>query len=134
MASISWAAAMSATSLLCIGLGALFYAALGLAALAMPNRLLLSFGIKVEKRDSRNEIRAVYGGLPLAFTALLCVAMVMPLLANGILLAVSTATLGMVAGRILSLLLDRGMGFMPMLFTAIELIVALLIGAPIYGS
>jgi Domain of unknown function (DUF4345) len=132
MAGFSNTTTMTTTSLLCIGLGVLFYAALGLAALAIPNRILLSVGIAVVKQDSRNEIRAVYGGLPLAFASLLCVAIVMPHLASGILLTISMATLGMAAGRLLSLFLDRGMGTIPMLFAAIELIVASLIGAPIY--
>jgi Domain of unknown function (DUF4345) len=132
MAGFSRSTTMTTTDLLCVGLGVLFYTALGLAALTIPNRILLNVGITVVKRDSRNEIRAVYGGLPLAFASMLCVAIVMPHLANGILLTVSMATLGMAIGRLLSLLLDRGMGTIPTLFTAIELIVAVLIGAPLY--
>jgi Domain of unknown function (DUF4345) len=119
-------------SLLCIGLGALMYLALGIAALVMPARILRGFGITVAGRDGRNEIRAVYGGFPLAVAGLLCATMVVPHLANGILLAVSVATLGMAAGRIFSALLDRGMGTLPMLLTAVEVIAAALIAAPIY--
>ncbi len=110
------------------------YFALGVAALVMPTRILHGFGITVAGCDGRNEIRAVYGGFPLSVAGLLCAAMVMPHVANGILMAVSVATLGMATGRLLSALLDRRMGKLPMISTIVEILAAALIAAPLYHS
>jgi hypothetical protein len=119
-------------SLICVGLGALLYLALGVFALVMPTRLLRAFGIKVAGVDACNEIRAVYGGLPLAFAGLLCMAMAAPHRAEGIALSVSVATLGMVAGRICSALIDRGMSKIALAAAAAELLAAALIATPLY--
>ncbi len=89
--------------IMCIGIAAVMYLALGVMALAVPMQLQLQLlrgvGITVVGRAGRSEIRAVYGGFPLA-----------------------VVTLGMPAGRIFSALLDRGIGELPMVFTVIELI------------
>jgi Domain of unknown function (DUF4345) len=118
--------------MMCIGIAAVMYLALGVMALAMPMQLLRGVGITVVGRAGRSEIRAVYGGFPLAVVGLLCATFAMPTVANGILLALAVVTLGMPAGRIFSALLDRGIGKLPMVFTVIELIAATLIAAPIY--
>jgi Domain of unknown function (DUF4345) len=115
-----------------IGIAALMYFALGVTALAMPMRLLRGVGITVVGRAGRNEIRAVYGGFPLAVAGLLCASFAMPTVANGMLLALAVATLGMAVGRIISALLDRGIGKLPMVFAVMEMVVAGLIAAPIY--
>ena len=51
-------------------LAGLFYLALGLTALARPANLLAGFGVAAEGVDPRNEVRAVYGGFPLAVAGL----------------------------------------------------------------
>ena len=103
---------------------ALFYALIGLAALLRPGRLLEGFGIVVETSDSRNEIRAVYGGFPLAVAGLLAFCLTETPLAGGILVALALASAGMAAGRLVSALVDRQLGRYPAIFTVLELIVA----------
>lgn len=110
---------------------ALFYALIGLAALLRPERLLEGFGILAESPDSRNEIRAVYGGFPLAVAGLLAFCVTGTPFANGILLALALASAGMAAGRFVSAVIDRQLGRYPAIFTALELIVAGLIAGGI---
>ncbi len=108
---------------------ALFYALIGFAALLRPGSLLHSFGIRAETPDSRNEIRAVYGGFPLVVAGLLAFSLTGTPLASGILLALALASAGMAAGRLVSAVVDRRLGSMPAIFTVLELIVAGLIAA-----
>ena len=108
-------------------LAGLFYCALGLAALARPATLLGGFGLAVIERDARNEVRAVYGGFPLAAAALVGWCLTATVHAAGILLALAVATLGMALGRLVSAVIDRGIGPLPTLFIGIELIVAALL-------
>lgn len=110
---------------------ALFYAAIGLAALLRPERLLEGFGILAETSDGRNEIRAVYGGFPLTVAGLLAFCLTGTPLAGGILLALALASAGMAAGRLFSAVIDRRLGRYPAIFTVLELIVAGLIAGSI---
>ena len=106
-------------------LAALFYAVLGLVALARPERLLADFGIVVGGRDGRNEIRAVYGGFPLTVAGLLLLAQfgsAGP--REGILLSLAVASLGMAAGRIISAVMDGGIGRFPAIFIGIEILLS----------
>jgi len=103
-------------TVLCIAAG---FAAMGLAALALPERIVAYFGTPGLTRDGRNEVRAVYGGFGLAVAALLCGAQAP--LRSGVLLAVAVALLGMAAGRLLSALLDGAPGRWPWIFMAVEL-------------
>lgn len=70
-----------------------FYAALGVVALVRPSVVPEVFGGSASTSDSRTEIRAVYGGLPLALAGLLVVS---PASAP----AVAVATAGMAVGRV----------------------------------
>jgi hypothetical protein len=110
---------------------ALFYAMIGLAALLRPERLLEGFGILVGTPDSRNEIRAVYGGFPLAVAGLLVFCLTGTPFANGILLALALASGGIAAGRLVSAGIDRQLGLFPAIFTVLELIAAGLIATGI---
>ncbi len=112
-----------------IGTAGLFYLTLGTAALIRPETLLSGFGIGVQGRDGRNEIRAVYGGFPLAVAGLLGFSLLYARLSDGVLLALAVATLGMAAGRIISALIDRGIGRLPAIFIGIEVLVAAMIAA-----
>ena len=51
--------------------GAAFYAAIGVGALLRPRAVPALFGATAPTAAARTEVRAVYGGLPLALTALL---------------------------------------------------------------
>jgi hypothetical protein len=99
------------------------FAAMGLAALIRPADVLAQFGVSVETADGRNEVRAVYGGFGLAVAGLLAVAALgEPDTANGILVAVAFALIGMAAGRLLSALRERPTGLYPVwTYFAIEL-------------
>jgi hypothetical protein len=113
-----------------VALAALFYAAIGVAALLRPQMLLAHFDLPAETRNARNEIRAVYGGLTLAMAGLLIFALVADsAFRPGILAALATVSLGMPAGRLISALVDGGIGRVPALFAALELLGAAAIAA-----
>ena len=80
--------------------GALSYAAIGVAALARPSMVPAVFGGTAPSPDSRSEIRAVYGGLPLAAAGLLAAA---PAASAG---PVALLRLGMAAGRATGMALE----------------------------
>lgn len=105
----------------------LFYFLLCVAALARPQTLLAGFGLAAQTRDARNEIRAVYGGFPLAVAALVLWSLTGADKAEGILLALAVASLGMAVGRLVSGGLDGGIGRLPVLFVGVELVLAALL-------
>lgn len=75
-----------------IAIGAASYAGLGLASFLKPAVVPAVIGSTAPNADSRTEIRAVYGGMPLGFAASL---VAVPSSAT----AVGVATAGMAAGR-----------------------------------
>lgn len=84
------------------------YAAIGIFGLARPELVPRLFGGSAPTAAARTEVRAVYGGLPLAFAAVLASAA--PAGAShrgGVLRATAMASGGMAAGRLLSAALDR---------------------------
>ena len=112
---------------------AVFYAVIGLAAIAKPQTLLKGFGLEANALDSRNEIRGVYGGFPLVVAGLLLFALTRPDVADGILLAIAASSAGMAFGRIVSALIDRKLGQYPAMFLVLEIAVALMIASSIKG-
>lgn len=114
---------MSDVAILAVAIG---FAAMGLMALIRPAEILAQFGIVVETPDGRNEVSAVYGGFGLAIAALLAVAAIgEPATADGIVVAVAVATLGMAAGRLLSAVRERPTGLYPVwIYFAIEIVIA----------
>ncbi len=103
---------------------AMFFLAMGVAALVAPARILAPFGISVTSRDGRNEVRAVYGGYGIAIFVLLWIAGRSPGLRDGILVCVAGSMAGMAGGRLVSAALERSMSFVPILFLAIEVALA----------
>ena len=101
-----------------------FFFGMGVTALLVPTRVLALFGTDVRTRDTRNEIRAVYGGFGVAVAGVLAYARTHPELEAGILTAIAVGVFGMAAGRVWSALVDRGAGFFPALFFAVELAIA----------
>lgn len=75
-----------------IATGAAAYAGLGLVSFLKPGVVPAVIGSTAPNADARTEIRAVYGGLPLAFAATLVASP-----ASGA--AIGLATAGMAAGR-----------------------------------
>lgn len=112
---------------------ALFFGVIGLAAIAKPQTLLQGFGIEAKEPESRNEIRGVYGGFPIAVAALLLFSLTRPDLSDGILFALALSSAGMAFGRIVSALIDRNLGKHPATFLILELIVALMISSNFKG-
>lgn len=100
---------------------ALFFAAIGVFALLWPARVYQFFNVNIESADGRNEIRAVYGGMCLAVAAALFAAPQLGSAANGVILTVMLLLVGMVAGRLVSLMVERT-SLVPVVFLASELL------------
>jgi hypothetical protein len=62
---------------------ALFFAGMGVYALAAPAALVRPFGITLGESTARSEVRAVYGGFGLAIAGVLALAAVRPDLRTG---------------------------------------------------
>lgn len=112
---------------------AVFFLAMGLAALGRPAMVLALFGTEVRHRDTLNEIRAVYGGFGVAVAGLLAYASVDPVLGPGLVAAIAIGVLGMAAGRLCSAAIDRGAGFYPCLFFVVEIGIAAALLAALRG-
>lgn len=112
-------------------MSAIFYAAIGLKAVARPRSLLAAFGIVADESASRNEIRAVYGGFPLTVSGLLILCLFNNSLSAGILTALAACSAGMAAGRIVSAIIDRSLGRAPAVFLIVEIAVAVAIASGI---
>ncbi|MEU4313042.1 DUF4345 family protein [Nocardia sp. NPDC024068] len=94
-----------------------FFAGMGLFALASPARLVQPFGITAATAAGRSEVRAVYGGFGLAVAgALFWSATASGELPRGVVVAVAVALAGMAAGRLLSRLFDAPTAFYPVWF------------------
>ncbi len=100
--------------------GAASYTALGVAALARPERIPAVFGGTATTPDARTEVRAVYGGLPLALAATLAAR---PRSAA----TVGVLTAGMAAGRALSAAVEPGTTRVTPAFVVVESVVAALL-------
>ncbi|KRB79612.1 hypothetical protein ASE01_23055 [Nocardioides sp. Root190] len=107
-----------------IAIGAASYAGLGLASFLKPGLVPAVIGSTAPDADSRTEIRAVYGGLPLAFAATLAASP-----SSGT--SIGLATLGMAAGRAASALFEGAPSPKMGGFIVLETLVggALLVGA-----
>lgn len=91
-----------------------FFAGMGLYALAAPAAVILPFGITVREAASRSEVRAVYGGFGLAIAGVLGYAAVAGGdVRKGILIAVGAALAGMAFGRVASAALGDRTAFYP---------------------
>ncbi len=119
--------------LIAVAGAAIFYGAVGLAAIAKPKTLLKGFGIEAIGPDSRNEIRGVYGGFPLVVAGLLLFALTRPDISDGILLTLAVSSAGMAIGRIVSALTDRQLGRYPAIFLVLEMAAAMIIASDIRG-
>lgn len=112
---------------------ALFFGAIGVSAMTRPRNLLQGFSIEAHEPESRNEIRAVYGGFPIVAAALLIFSLTRPDLSDGILISLASSSAGLAIGRIVSALVDRKLGRDPAIYIVLELIVALMIASNIKG-
>ena len=104
---------MAVTTTVVIVLAAVFFAGMGIFALARPAALIRPFGITLPIPESRAEVRAVYGGFGLAIAGMLVLALTGHPAREGILITVAAALGGMAFGRLVSGLVDRPRDFYP---------------------
>ena len=97
-----------------IALIAVFFAGMGIYALAAPAAVVRPFGTTLAGPASRSEVRAVYGGFGLAIAGVLAYAVVAADdVRTGILITVGVALAGMAVGRIVSAVVDDRTPFYP---------------------
>lgn len=101
-----------------------FFAGMGVYALAAPAALIRPFGITLGESASRSEVRAVYGGFGLAIAGVLAYAAVEVDVRTGILLTVGAALAGMAFGRVVSAVFDASTAFYPNWFYCLVEIIA----------
>ena len=90
------------------------FAAMAILALLRPAVVLAQFGVDAATADSRNEVRAVYGGFGIAVAVLLAVAALGdPSAKEGIAVAIAFALVGMAAGRLVSAAIEAPNGLYP---------------------
>ena len=102
----------------------LFYGLIGIQALRRPARLLKGLDLLANTPSARNEIRAVYGGMPIAISLLLAESLVHTATAPVVVTVIATITGGMAAGRLFSAIVDRDFAAAPRLWFALELVLA----------
>jgi Domain of unknown function (DUF4345) len=91
-----------------------FFAGMGIYALAAPSAIIHPFGITLGEAASRSEVRAVYGGFGLAIAGVLVLAAIQQGdVRTGILIAVGAALAGMAFGRVASAVLGDRTTFYP---------------------
>ena len=97
-----------------IGVVAVFFACMGVYALAAPAALVRPFAIALGGAAARSEVRAVYGGFGLAIAGTLGYAVLRHGdVRTGITLAVAAALAGMAFGRLVSAVVDERTTFYP---------------------
>jgi len=101
---------------------AIFFAGMGIVALVRPAVVWAPFGVAPTTAESRNEVRAVYGGFGLAVAALLFAAEAGTAdFRDGVLVSVAVALGGMAAGRLLGALVEpKPLLGMPGFFLVVE--------------
>ncbi len=102
---------------------AIGFAVMGLAALVRPALIWAPFGVEPTTAESRNEVRAVYGGFGLGLAAVMIWATEAAVdIRYGVLLAVAVSLFGMAAGRVVSAVVEpRALWGWPGVFLLIEL-------------
>jgi len=96
---------------------AAFMAGMGALALVRPAAVVGIFKIRVDAAESRNEVRAVYGGFGLAVATMLVVtARRSDAFGHGLAVAVAVALAGMAAGRLVGFFVERPRRFYPTVF------------------
>jgi hypothetical protein len=102
----------------------LFFLWMGAMALLHPSQFLRPMDIQAATVNARNEIRAVYGGFGLAMAGMLLGAWIWHAHLSGIALALGLSMAGMALGRVISALVDRQFGKLPVVFFFVELALA----------
>lgn len=102
-----------------------FFAGMGIYALAAPAALIRPFGIALTEPVARSEVRAVYGGFGVAIAGVLGYAVVAGGdVRTGVVLTVGAALVGMAFGRLVSAVVDERTSFYPNWFYCLVEIIA----------
>ncbi|GAA3808487.1 DUF4345 family protein [Nocardioides panacisoli] len=107
-----------------IAIGAASFAGMGVVSFLKPDVVTSVVGVAAPHADARTELRAVYGGMPLALAATLAAAP-----SSGTVIGVATA--GMAAGRAGSSYFEGGLSPKMKGFMALEIALA---GALVLGA
>ena len=92
-------------------LATVLFAVVGLAGLVSPENLMGQLGLQALSVQGTAEVRGLYGGLFLSWSAILIAAWRSPALRGGLLLALA-ATLGLIAlARVVSMAVDGDFAF-----------------------
>jgi hypothetical protein len=97
---------------------------MGVGAIVAPATVTRQFDVADLTAAGRNEVRSVYGGFGIAMAAMFAVALWRPELRAGICLTTGAALAGMAGGRLLSAVMDRGIGRFPLFYLCLEAILA----------
>lgn len=113
-----------------------FYAGVGLAALVRPASVPALFGGLAPTASSRTEIRAVYGGLPLAMAGLVVAGSRDGAGDVGTIEAVAALSAAMAAGRVIGTLIEGEADRVTRSFVVLEALTAaaLVVGARSVGD
>lgn len=106
----------------------LLYVGIGLAALLSPATVAGYADITLEATSAKSDVRAVYGGLAVGLGVFFLVGAVHRPWVGPALLATLLTFVGLLAGRITSVVLDGSPGAVVYLFTAAELLGAVASG------
>ena len=93
--------------LISLYLGFILFAAMGAALLWRPQYLARLTHVELSTIESRNEVRAVYGGFGIAMAVALFIALVWSPFRAGIALTLGLALIGMAGGRGYAAWLER---------------------------
>jgi hypothetical protein len=104
---------------------AMYFAWLAGVAFRWPRGILKPFGISVATATGASEIRAVYGGFPAAMAAGLVASVFSAELRIPAALAVAAAMTGMAVGRTASAFVERQWDRPMILYTAVEIAIAI---------
>src|SRR5262245_57490840 len=104
----------------------LLFAAMGGALLWRPEFLTRLTNVELTTIESRNEVRAVYGGFGIAMAIALLIAAIFSHLYQGILMTIGLALIGMAAGRGYSAWLERPSA-MVWAFLALEAVLGIML-------
>lgn len=105
----------------------LLFAAMGGLLLWKPEYLTRLTGVELTTIESRNEVRAVYGGFGVAMAIAMFIAMVYSPLSGGILLTSGLALIGMAAGRGYSAWLEMPSNTLVWVFLGVEALLGLML-------
>ena len=107
---------------LVVVVNAAFFFAMGAVGLLRPQRVPAVFGMHEITADFRNEVRAIYGGFGIFIGGILLYAQFISNAPAGMILTVGLSLFAMAFGRLVSVLIEKNMGFWPRVFMLIEVL------------